>query len=177
MKKIQKLNTYRGAVATQSVLTITSNVVYGKKTCKPRMVVALVRCSAPGANPMHGRDQRGAVASRCPLPSCRSPTRKMVSPTPPIVPNALGKTWKPKANLVCLMDGYFHHEANLEGGQHLNVNVMNREMLLDAMENPEKYPQLTTAYPVTPLPQLPHQGATARRHDPYLHSIYVIRFD
>ena len=60
------------------------------------------------------------------------------------MPNALGKDMEAqKANLAGLMDGYFHHESNLEGGQHLNVNVMNREMLLDAMENPEKYPQLT----------------------------------
>lgn len=81
----------------------------------------------------------------------------MVSLIPSIVPNALGKDDEVrKTNLAGLMDGYFHHEASIEGGQHLNVNVMNREMLLDAMENPEKYPQLTirvsvaTPYVLTP---------------------------
>ncbi len=145
MKKIQKLNTYRGAVATQSVLTITSNVVYGKKTGNTPDGRRAGAPFGPGANPMHGRDQKGAVASLTSVAKLPFAYAKDgISYTFSIVPNALGKDMEAqKANLAGLMDGYFHHEANLEGGQHLNVNVMNREMLLDAMENPEKYPQLT----------------------------------
>lgn len=145
MKKIQKLRTYRGAVATQSVLTITSNVVYGKKTGNTPDGRRAGAPFGPGANPMHGRDQKGAVASLTSVAKLPFAYAKDgISYTFSIVPNALGKDDDVrKANLAGLMDGYFHHEANVEGGQHLNVNVMNREMLLDAMENPEKYPQLT----------------------------------
>jgi formate C-acetyltransferase len=145
MKKIQKLRTYRGAVATQSVLTITSNVVYGKKTGNTPDGRRAGAPFGPGANPMHGRDQKGAVASLTSVAKLPFAYAKDgISYTFSIVPNALGKDDDVrKANLAGLMDGYFHHESNIEGGQHLNVNVMNREMLLDAMENPEKYPQLT----------------------------------
>ena len=145
MKKIQKLRTYRGAVATQSVLTITSNVVYGKKTGNTPDGRRAGAPFGPGANPMHGRDQKGAVASLTSVAKLPFAYAKDgISYTFSIVPNALGKDDEVrKANLAGLMDGYFHHEASIEGGQHLNVNVMNREMLLDAMENPEKYPQLT----------------------------------
>ncbi|MDE9442666.1 formate C-acetyltransferase [Xenorhabdus bovienii] len=145
MKKIQKLQTYRNAVPTQSVLTITSNVVYGKKTGNTPDGRRAGAPFGPGANPMHGRDQKGAVASLTSVAKLPFAYAKDgVSYTFSIVPNALGKDDEVrKANLAGLMDGYFHHEANIEGGQHLNVNVMNREMLLDAMENPEKYPQLT----------------------------------
>ncbi|MDE9453300.1 formate C-acetyltransferase [Xenorhabdus bovienii] len=145
MKKIQKLQTYRNAVSTQSVLTITSNVVYGKKTGNTPDGRRAGAPFGPGANPMHGRDQKGAVASLTSVAKLPFAYAKDgVSYTFSIVPNALGKDDEVrKANLAGLMDGYFHHEANIEGGQHLNVNVMNREMLLDAMENPEKYPQLT----------------------------------
>ncbi|MDE1478652.1 formate C-acetyltransferase [Xenorhabdus bovienii] len=145
MKKIQKLQTYRNALPTQSVLTITSNVVYGKKTGNTPDGRRAGAPFGPGANPMHGRDQKGAVASLTSVAKLPFAYAKDgVSYTFSIVPNALGKDDEVrKANLAGLMDGYFHHEANIEGGQHLNVNVMNREMLLDAMENPEKYPQLT----------------------------------
>ncbi|MBE8597825.1 formate C-acetyltransferase [Xenorhabdus sp. BG5] len=145
MKKIQKLQTYRNAVPTQSVLTITSNVVYGKKTGNTPDGRRAGAPFGPGANPMHGRDQKGAVASLTSVAKLPFAYAKDgISYTFSIVPNALGKDDEVrKANLAGLMDGYFHHEANIEGGQHLNINVMNREMLLDAMENPEKYPQLT----------------------------------
>ena len=145
MKKIQTHKTYRNATPTQSVLTITSNVVYGKKTGNTPDGRRAGAPFGPGANPMHGRDQKGAVASLtavAKLPFAYA--RDGISYTFSIVPNALGKEYEAqKRNLAGLMDGYFHHEAEVEGGQHLNVNVMNREMLLDAMENPEKYPQLT----------------------------------
>ncbi|WP_301099255.1 formate C-acetyltransferase [Otariodibacter sp.] len=145
MKKIQKHHTYRNAVPTQSVLTITSNVVYGKKTGNTPDGRRAGAPFGPGANPMHGRDQKGAVASLTSVAKLPFAFAKDgISYTFSIVPNALGKdTDSQKRNLAGLMDGYFHHEATVEGGQHLNVNVMNREMLLDAMENPEKYPQLT----------------------------------
>ncbi|PHM67268.1 formate acetyltransferase 3 [Xenorhabdus stockiae] len=146
MKKIQKLQTYRNAVPTQSVLTITSNVVYGKKTGNTPDGRRAGAPFGPGANPMHGRDQKGAIASLTSVAKLPFAYAKDgISYTFSIVPNALGKNDDVRrANLAALMDGYFHHEAsNIEGGQHLNVNVMNREMLLDAMENPEKYPQLT----------------------------------
>ncbi|MBD1226552.1 formate C-acetyltransferase [Xenorhabdus griffiniae] len=145
MKKIQKLQTYRNAVPTQSVLTITSNVVYGKKTGNTPDGRRAGAPFGPGANPMHGRDQKGAVASLTSVAKLPFAYAKDgISYTFSIVPNALGKDDEVrKANLAGLMDGYFHHEADIEGGQHLNINVMNREMLLDAMEDPEKYPQLT----------------------------------
>ncbi|MBD2810638.1 formate C-acetyltransferase [Xenorhabdus sp. Vera] len=145
MKKIQKLQTYRNASPTQSVLTITSNVVYGKKTGNTPDGRRAGAPFGPGANPMHGRDQKGAVASLTSVAKLPFAYAKDgISYTFSIVPNALGKDDDVrKANLAGLMDGYFHHEADIEGGQHLNINVMNREMLLDAMENPEKYPQLT----------------------------------
>ena len=145
MTKIQHRKTYRNAIPTQSVLTITSNVVYGKKTGNTPDGRRAGAPFGPGANPMHGRDQKGAVASLTSVAKLPFAYAKDgISYTFSIVPNALGKEADAqKANLVGLMDGYFHHEANIEGGQHLNVNVMNREMLLDAMENPEKYPQLT----------------------------------
>lgn len=145
MKKIQKLQTYRNAVPTQSILTITSNVVYGKKTGNTPDGRRSGAPFGPGANPMHGRDQKGAVASLTSVAKLPFAYAKDgISYTFSIVPNALGKDDDVrKTNLAGLMDGYFHHEASIEGGQHLNVNVMNREMLLEAMENPEKYPQLT----------------------------------
>lgn len=145
MKKIKTHNTYRNAVPTQSVLTITSNVVYGKKTGNTPDGRRAGAPFGPGANPMHGRDQKGAVASLTSVAKLPFAYAKDgISYTFSIVPNALGKDYEAqKRNLAGLMDGYFHHEATVEGGQHLNVNVMNREMLLDAMENPEKYPQLT----------------------------------
>ncbi|MDX6840548.1 formate C-acetyltransferase [Hafnia paralvei] len=145
MKKIQKLPTYRDAEPTQSILTITSNVVYGQKTGNTPDGRRAGTPFGPGANPMHGRDRKGAVASLTSVAKLPFKYAKDgISYTFSIVPGALGKDeFIRKNNLVGLIDGYFHHEENVEGGQHLNVNVMNREMLLDAIENPDKYPSLT----------------------------------
>ena len=146
MKKIQTHPTYRNATPTQSVLTITSNVVYGKKTGNTPDGRRAGAPFGPGANPMHGRDKKGAVASLTSVAKVPFEYAKDgISYTFSIVPNALGKDIETQRdNLAALMDGYFHHEAEtVEGGQHLNVNVLNREMLLDAMEHPEKYPSLT----------------------------------
>ena len=145
MKKVASHKTYRNAIPTQSVLTITSNVVYGLKTGNTPDGRRAGAPFGPGANPMHGRDTSGAVASLSSVAKLPFEYAKDgISYTFSIVPRALGKDdTSRQRNLAGLMDGYFHNEASHEGGQHLNVNVMNREMLLDAMENPEKYPSLT----------------------------------
>jgi len=145
MNKLRKRKTYRDAVPTQSILTITSNVVYGKKTGNTPDGRRAGAPFGPGANPMHGRDEKGAIASLTSIAKLPfENAQDGISYTFSIVPNALGKGDEvQRSNLAGLMDGYFHHTDEVEGGQHLNVNVMNKEMLLDAMEDPEKYPQLT----------------------------------
>ena len=145
MAKIRHMKMYRNAIPTQSILTITSNVVYGKKTGTTPDGRPAGAPFAPGANPMHGRDEKGAVASLtsvAKLPFAHA--QDGISYTFSIVPNALGKDENGRrTNLAALMDGYFSHNESREGGQHLNINVMNREMLEDAIVNPDKYPQLT----------------------------------
>lgn len=140
MNHLRSHPTYRGAIPTQSVLTITSNVVYGKKTGSTPCGREAGKPFAPGANPMHGRDTKGALASM--LSVCKLPyddAEDGISYTMSLLPASLGKSQETRVeNLAGVIDGYCR-----SGGHHVNVNILDRDRLLAAMEDPQRHPRLT----------------------------------
>ncbi|MGM0442621.1 MAG: formate C-acetyltransferase [Fibrobacterota bacterium] len=140
MDKIRRNKTYRNSIPTMSILTITSNVVYGKKTGNTPDGRKEGEPFAPGANPMHGRDEKGAVASMASVAKLPYEyAQDGISYTFSIEPKSLGMDEaQRRTNLISMLDSYF-----IQNGHHINVNVIDREMLYDAMEHPEQYPQLT----------------------------------